>query len=106
MHKHEKITLMACESLTELPSVRHLLHTVDCPKCHWRQPVPMEYTDWRAVAETYERAYKTMGTQFFKKLEEAAKAFDVPLVEYFDADRQIMLAQLRDILDQLKNGHE
>lgn len=68
--------------------------------------MPLEYTDWRAVAENYERAYNTMATQFFSKLEEAGKTFDVPLVEYFDADRQILLAQLRDILDQLKNGHE
>ena len=97
---------MACTSVAELPPVQHLLHTVDCPRCHWRQPVPVEYTDWRSVAETYERAYKTMATQFFSKLKEAGETFDVPLVEYFEADRQIMLAQLRAILDELKNGNE
>lgn len=103
MHRYEKINLMKCERLDELPSIKHAYATLDCPQCHWRTPIPPEYTDWRAVAETYEKAYKTMGAQFFQKLEEAAKTFDVPLVEYFDADRQIMLAQLRDILDQLKN---
>lgn len=106
MHKYEKISLMSCDSLTKLPPALHILHTVDCPNCHWRQPVPTEYTDWRAVAETYERAYNKMATTFFAKLHEAGKSFDVPLVEYFEADRQIMLAQLREILDQLKNGGE
>jgi len=101
MHKHEKISLMACTSVTELPSLKHMLHTVDCPRCHYRQPVPLEYTDWKAVAETYEKAYKDMANSFFRKLDEAGKQFDVPLVEYFDADRQILLAELRAILAQL-----
>lgn len=106
MHRHEKISLMLCESVTELPSLRHILHTVDCPRCHFRQPVPIEYTDWKAVAETYEQAYKAMANSFFSKLEEAGKTFDVPLVEYFDADRQIMIAQLREILGQLDAGRD
>jgi len=106
MHRHEKIALMACTSVTELPSLRHILHTVDCPKCHWRQPVPIEYTDWKAVAETYEQAYKDMANSFFRKLDEAGKAFDVPLVEYFDADRQIMLAELRQIIARLNGGRD
>jgi cyclopropane fatty-acyl-phospholipid synthase-like methyltransferase len=101
MHKYEKISLMECRSLTELPSLKHMLHTVDCPNCHWCQPVPLEYTDWKSVAETYEQAYKDMATTFFKKLDEAGKQFDVPLVEYFDADRQIMLAELRQIIARL-----
>ena len=106
MHRYEKISLMDCTSLTELPPVMHILHTVDCPQCHYRHAVRPEYTDWREVAETYERAYKKMATTFFTKLDEAGKTFDVPLVEYFDADRQIMLATLRDILNQLRNGKE
>ena len=106
MHRHEKISLMACTSVTELPSLRHILHTVDCPRCQYRQPVPIEYTDWKAVAETYEKAYKDMANSFFRKLSEAGKTFDVPLVEYFDADRQIMIAQLREIPGQLNGGRE
>ena len=58
--------------------------------------------DWKAVAQTYEQAYKEMADSFFEKLKEAAEVFNVPLVEYFDVDRPILLSELQGIIDRLK----
>lgn len=100
MHRFEKLTFPAVTSITELPSAWLALHTVDCPQCRFRHPVPTEYTDWKAVAAFYEDAYKKMAAAFFSKLEEAGNTFNVPLVEYFDVDRQILLAELRAVFGQ------
>jgi hypothetical protein len=110
MHKLETLTFDEIQSLDELPRLR--IDVVDCPRCHWKQVVPAEYTDWKQVAETYRAAYKRMVACFFAKLEEAATAYDVPLVEYFDVDRQLMLSELQEFLkrgergEQWKDGHE
>lgn len=101
MHTNERIELSPA-SLTELPPTYSAIHTVDCPRCHYRQPVSAEYTDWKAVAEAYRDAYKAMGEAFLRKLKEAAEAFGVPLEEFFDVDRQILLAEIQEILDRLK----
>ncbi len=97
MHTYEKLDLGVPTKLTDLSlSVRH---TISCPRCGWTHPVPIEYTDWKEIAGRYEKAYLEMSRSFFTKLIEAGIAFDVPLVEYFEADKQILLAQLKDILN-------
>lgn len=104
MHRYEKITLSALQDPKILPQFES--HTVDCPKCGYRHPVPVEYTDWHAVAETYRNAYENMMASVWAKLKEAGDAFDVPLQEYFEADRQAMLAELRVILERLKSSKQ
>lgn len=110
MHKLETLKFDEIQSFDELPRLR--MDIVECPQCHYKQPVPAEYTDWRQVAETYRAAYKKMVAGFYAKLEEAATAYDVPLVEYFDVDRQLLLSELQELLkrgeegEQWKGGHE
>lgn len=104
MHKHEKISFEPTEDFAFLPLPR--IATVDCPQCRYRIPVPNEYTDWKAVAETYRTAYERMTKGFFDLLKEAGEQFDAPLVEYFEASRATLLAELKNTLEELERGNQ
>lgn len=101
MHRCEKIVLDPVEHWELLPKFR--IHTVDCPQCKWRIPVPVEYVDWREIAETYEQAYKEMSASFLKIAKEAGEQFDAPFVEYIHASREALIATLRDALKRLES---
>lgn len=100
MHTNEKIDFFACTDFKTMPLMKSAI--VECPRCSWRIPVPPEYRDWRAIAETYREAYDKMTDSFFKELKEAGEQFDAPLVEYFDANRQALIAELTMILERLQ----
>ncbi len=82
------------------------MNTVDCPQCKWRHPVPNEYTDWRTVAETYEKMYRRNFDALWERIGEAGKQFDAPIQEYLLAEKQEILEALRSISEQIKNSQE
>lgn len=100
MRKCESLFFEEPKDFMSLPAFK--LHTVDCPQCHLRHPVPDEYIDWRATAETYQKAYESMTTGFFDLLKEAGEQFDVPLVEYFEADRESLISQIKELMERFK----
>jgi hypothetical protein len=68
--------------------------------------VPVKYTDWQETAERYRRAYEAMMTKLGVLLKEAGEQFDVPLVEYFDTERQLMIQMLNEIIAGLDKRDE
>lgn len=104
MHRRERIIFNAVTDFTKLPDFKS--HTVDCPKCHYRQPVPVEYTDWKRVAETYKDSYSAMGNGFMELLKEMEEQFDVPLLAYLDAHREVLIATMQGILERLDHPND
>lgn len=100
MHTNEKIDFFACDDFKSMPKMKSDI--VECERCHWRIPVPVQYGDWRAIAETYREGYEKMTASFFEQLKECGEQFDVPLIEYFEANRLTFLAELRAILSKLE----
>lgn len=101
MHRYEKLTFEAIESC-DLPNLHS--HVVECPKCRWCHPVPNEYTDWKEVADRYQKGYRDLVRHIDKQLREAGEAFDVPLIEYFEAGKQELIDSLKAIIERLDEG--
>lgn len=101
MKYHTKIIWeLPCDPI-EFPKM--LRQEVSCPNCRCRLPVPPEFTDWRLVADKYEEMYYKREKDFFRLLEEAGQAFDVPLVEYFKAHQMDVINRIKEMVEMLKN---
>jgi hypothetical protein len=97
MHSHEKLSFEAVTDYTMMPKL--VCNRVECPQCHYIHAVPLEFVDWHEVAETYQRAHEKMCDSFFALLKEAGEQFDVPLVEYFWANNETFIAELRQLIE-------
>jgi hypothetical protein len=97
MHTNENLNFGKLTSINALPKLT--MDVVECPKCHYRIPVPVEYTDWKETAERYRKCYEAMMAKFGVLLKEAGEQFDVPLVEYFDTERLLMIQMLNEIIE-------
>lgn len=56
MRKHVSISFEASQGYDAIPMPT--VETVDCPNCHQRFPVPVEFMDWEKVAEQYKALYE------------------------------------------------
>lgn len=97
MHTNKPIDIFSSLDINTSSALERI-STVDCPRCHWRQPVPVEFVDWKAIAEVYRNAYDSLGRGFMEKIKEMGEQFDAPLLEYLEADKRTMLAQLEALI--------
>lgn len=76
------------------------LHCEECGH-YWRVPVPEEFHDWRAEAESYRRAMNEMKAQMDELERELVDRF--PLAARFMAeDKKRRMAELRLVLQACK----
>lgn len=98
MHKFEKITFEPVTSPHKLPDLK--LDRLECPNCRSVIPVPPEYVDWKEVADLYKATHERMMKHLWENLKEAGEQFNVPLVEYFEADRHLLISLMEEILNK------
>jgi DNA-directed RNA polymerase subunit RPC12/RpoP len=97
MHTNENLNFDKLTNINQLPKLK--MDVVQCPQCNYRIPVPVEYTDYKETAERYRKCYEAMMAKLGFLLKEAGEQFDVPLVEYFDTERQLMISMLNEIIE-------
>ena len=101
----DKITFEEVRDINALPGFHEILDC-KCGRCGnvFRIPVPSEYEDWKKVAKYYQQAYECMIKEFSRILQEMSEQFQVPLVEYVDLERELLIQQLNQWLSERKEG--
>ena len=77
---------------------------VECKRCGWRSVVPDEYFDWKELAESYKNAYHKMANEFLEAVKRMEKAFNVPLTGYLQGEKEMLIAELRNAIENYKEG--
>jgi hypothetical protein len=79
------------------------LSIYQCPKCGYHVPVQTAHIDWEKACRELEDVIKKMNEQFDRMTKEAGEAFDVPLYEYWAAQKLELMQYLRELQERLKD---
>lgn len=80
--------------------------TVDCPQCNYRILVDPDYYDWKKDADLYRKMYREMHEFFADEFAEAGRVYNLPLAEWFEGRKLVIIAQLEALVKRLREEPE
>ena len=70
----------------------------ECPHCHYRTPISNNDIDWQSAYQFQKEITIKLVESFNKMIDEMQEQFQVPLREYLNVDRMLIINELKKLV--------